>query len=269
MTAVNAMTTPDLPLVEQAGLYARCGAKGIGIVRGHVAAYGAETAARLLDDHGLAATSLGIAGGFAREGGAALASRVDDARRAIDEAAALGAPVLTLVVGPAGDGGRNRARGRVQDALASLSPRADAAGVRLAAEPLHPMYAAEASFACTSAEALELVAPFPRVGIVLDTYHLWWEAGFPRSAVAAPERLALVHVSDWREQTRSLCDRALPGDGVIDWAAVCAALADAGYDGTVEVEVLSDELWRLPPERLVRDALAAWRALAEQGADAA
>jgi sugar phosphate isomerase/epimerase len=257
--AVNEMTTRGSTFEEDVAAYGRNGIARIGVLREKLDAAGAVRAARLLRNVGISPTSLSISGFFADRRARVHEERIDDARRAIADAATIGAPVLVVVTGPAVSPRRRDAWAQTEEALARLAPEANAAGVRLAVEPLHPMYAAEASFICTSADALALVDSLPvhDVGVVLDTYHLWWEGDFPHALLSRPERVALVHLSDWRKPTRSLCDRELPGRGSIDWEGFFASLEASGYAGSLELEILSDELWQRPPEQLLQDSVGA------------
>lgn len=249
----NQATAKRWPLAEMVAGCAAAGVSAVGLWRDQVTPPGVEAAAKLVRDAGLAVSSL-CRGGFFQD-----PDWYDDNRRAIDEAAALGAPVLILVSGglPAGSRDIDGARAHVGEAVGALVPHARAAGVQLAIEALHPMYAADRCVVSTLAQALELAAPYPAdaVGVVIDTYHLWWDdqawAGIARAGREG--RIASFQVADWVTPLPAgvLLGRGLPGEGCVDMRRFGAAVAAAGYRGPVEMEVFQEQLWSRPgPEIL-------------------
>ena len=148
---------------------------------------------------------------------------LDDNRRAVDEAAAIGARCLVLIAGglPKGSKDLAGAHAQVRDGLAALLPYARAAGVPLAIEPLHPMYAADRACVNTLAHANDLCDELgDGLGIAVDVYHVWWDPDLPRQIARAGKRILTYHVCDWLVPTRDLLlDRGMPGDGVIDLRA--------------------------------------------------
>src|SRR5690606_825121 len=185
-----------------------------------------------------------------------------------EEAAALAAagapgsaPVLVLVVGglPPGDRDLRGARDRVRRMLHRLAPEARARGVRLALEPMHPVFCADRAVVSTLAQALDLVADLdPEVaGVAVDTYHVWWDPQvLPAIARAGEEgRIACYQVCDWITPVPegALLGRGLPGTGHIDFASLTRAVEEAGYRGDVEIEVFHREVWDAPFERVVGD----------------
>jgi len=260
--ALNQWTTRYWPLPD---LVAGCraeGVRGVGLWREPVAEYGLARTAKLCADAGLNVTSL-CRGGFFQHDDA-----IADNRRAIDEAAALGAPVLVLVSGGLPDGSRDLdgARDRVKDALAELAPYAGARGVTLAIEALHPMYCSDRCVVATLDQALDLAAPHPpeQVGVCVDTYHLWWDPrAYDGIARAGREgRIALFQVADWVTPLPEgvLTGRGLLGDGCVELRRFREAVDAAGYTGPIEAEIFNDELWATPgPDvlRLLLDRFAA------------
>jgi sugar phosphate isomerase/epimerase len=254
----NHATARHWPLPELVAGCRVAGVPAIGLWREQVAAHGLAATAALVRGSGLAVSSL-CRGGFFRQ-----PRWFDENRRAIDEAAALATPelaepVLVLVSGGLPDGSRDLAgaRARVGEAVGALVPHARAAGVRLAIEPLHPMYAADRCVVSTLDQALALAAPHPAaaVGVVVDSYHLWWDDrvwdGIARAGRAG--RIAGCQVADWVTPLPAggLLGRGLPGEGCVDLRRFVAAVTGAGYRGPVEVEVFCEELWSRPgPEIL-------------------
>lgn len=237
----------------------RHGVEAIGLWRQDVAAQGLAASARLVREAGLRVSSL-CRGGFLTTGSA---EALDDNRRAIDEAAELEAACLVMVVGglpgvtpgepPLGlDRDLAGARARVAEALAVLAPYAEERGVRLALEPLHPMYCADRAVLSTLEQALDLAEPYPaeRVGVVVDTFHVWWDPRVLDQIARAGARIASYQVCDHLHPLPAdiLLGRGLPGDGVIDFAPLTHAVRAAGYTGDIEVEVFNADLWATDPE---------------------
>lgn len=167
-------------------------------------------------------------------------------------AAELEAQSVTLISGPAPNGDRVLGEMRLCSCLNKLLPIAEACNVVLALEPLHPMYA-HMSFLVSLHDALEMLAQFntPWLQVIVDLYHLWWDQSLPEALVSAANQVACVHIADWREP-RSLNDRANIGHGIIPLRELLSKIADAGYTGFYEAEVLSDELWEHEGPELVQ-----------------
>jgi sugar phosphate isomerase/epimerase len=256
----NQATAKHWPLDEAVAGCAAAGVPGIGLWRDQVAAAGGvDRAAGLVRDAGLAVTSL-CRGGFFTEDGWLV-----DNQQAIDEAATLGAPVLVLVCGglPTGSRDLDAARGRVADAVAVLAPYARAAGVTLAIEPLHPMFCSDRSVISTLGQALDIAERHDpaEVGVVVDTYHLWWDDTAYAQIARAADRIAIYQISDWITPLPEgvLLGRGLPGDGCVDLPRLGAAVDATGYTGFVEVEVFNAELWDRPGPEILRATIAAYQ----------
>jgi len=238
---------------------ARHGIRGIAPWRDQVAATGLGDAAKRIRDAGLTVTGLCRGGMFPAEDRAGRRAALDDNRRAVDEACALGARCLVLVVGglPKDRTGTivSRdligAREMVRDGLGELLEHAQAAGMPLAIEPLHPMYAADRACVNTLAHANALCDELcPKgsdgLGVAVDVYHVWWDpelaAGIARAGAA--DRLFAYHICDWLVPTTDLLnDRGMMGDGVVDLPRIRAWMEAAGYRGMHEVEIFSTQTW--------------------------
>lgn len=257
----NQATARGWPVPEMLAGCADAGVPGVGLWREPVAELGLARTAALVRNAGLAVTSL-CRGGFFHD-----RAWWDDNRRAIDEAAALGTPVLVLVSGglPAGSRDLDGARARVGEAVGQLVPHALDAGVQLAIEPLHPMYAADRCVVSTLDQALALVEPHPAdaVGVVVDTYHLWWDDRVWDAITRAgrQRRIACFQVADWVTPLPAgvLTGRALPGEGCIDLRRFVAAVDAAGYTGPIELEVFDEQLWSRPGPDVLRATINAYR----------
>jgi sugar phosphate isomerase/epimerase len=249
---VQHTSLPDLlPLLQRAGL------GGVGLWREPVEQLGAERVGGLVRDSGLAVTSLCRGGFFPATDAGERARRIEDNRRAIEQAARLGAEALVLVSGglPAGTDDLDGAREMVADGIAALVDDARASGVRLAIEPLHPMFCADRCVVVTLGQALDLAELFPAdaVGVVVDSYHIWWDPDVHRQILRAAERIFSFQISDWVTPLPEgvLMGRAMVGDGCIDLQRLHADVIRAGYTGAVEVEIFNDEIWRRPAEDVI------------------
>ncbi|MWV51301.1 TIM barrel protein [Rathayibacter sp. VKM Ac-2803] len=249
--SLNQATIKYAPLSTALDVTAAAGYASIGLWREPVAEVGPAEAVRLVADSGLRVSSLCRGGFFTPVEGPERRAALAENLRAIDETAALGAPALVLVAGglPAGSRDLVGARSRVQDALAELAPAALAAGVQLAIEPLHPMYASDRAVVSTLKQALDLAAPFEAaaVGVVVDTFHTWWDPEvLPQIARAGAEnRIASYQVCDWATPLAAdvLLSRHYVGDGVIDFTVLTEAVAATGYTGDIEVEIFNQDVW--------------------------
>ncbi len=228
---------------------ARHGIPAISPWRDKLAEMGIEAAARHIRDAGLRVSGLCRGGMFASE------NWRDDNRRAIDEAASLGAACLVVLAGGLPSGSRDLpgARAQALERLDTILPYARAAGVALALEPLHPMTCADRCVLSTLAQALDWVDSLgDGVGVAVDAYHVWWDPAVEDSIARAAGRILAYHVCDWRMPTRDLVfDRGMMGDGAIDLLSIRAMVEAAGYAGDIEVEILSTEWWGKPAEEVI------------------
>ncbi|MEU1201038.1 sugar phosphate isomerase/epimerase family protein [Streptomyces sp. NPDC005813] len=249
--SINQMTVKQLPLPELVDACRELGVPGVGLWREPVRAHGLQATAELVRDAGLTVTTLCRGGFLTATDPAERARALDDNRAAVDEAATLGTDTLVLVSGglPAGSKDLHGARERIADALGELGPYAAARGVRLAVEPLHPMYAADRCVVSTLAQALDLAERFPaeQVGVTVDTYHLWWDDTAPAqiARAGASGRIHSFQLADWTTPLPAgvLNGRGQIGDGAIDMREWRSYVEKAGYDGPIEVELFNDALW--------------------------
>ena len=266
--SLNQATIRYASLAEAVNLSSEAGAESIGLWREPVAKAGLVEAVRLVTDAGLRVSSLCRGGFFTMPEGPARRAAIDDNRRALAEAAALGAPTLVLVAGGLPEGSRDiaGARERVRDALGELAPDARAAGVTLAIEPLHPMYASDRAVISTLGQALDIAEQFgaDAVGVVVDTFHVWWDPQlFAQIARAgAGGYIASYQVCDWATPLPAdvLLARHFPGDGVIDFELITRAVLAAGYGGDIEVEIFNRGIWDSPAADVVTRTIASFGA---------
>ncbi|MFD0730580.1 sugar phosphate isomerase/epimerase family protein [Planotetraspora mira] len=270
--ALNQWTTRRWSVAEAVDGCVRHGLEAIGLWRQDVAAQGLGETIALVRNAGLRVSSL-CRGGFLTAPGFE-----EDNRRAIDEAAALEAACLVMVVGglpgvvpgePLGEISRDltAARNHIAEALTLLVPYAAERGVRLALEPLHPMYCADRAVLSTLGQALDLAEPYApeTVGVVVDTFHVWWDPQvFEQIERAGAERrIASYQVCDFLSPLPAdvLLGRGMMGDGVIDFGPLTDAVAAAGYRGDVEVEIFNADVWAADPDEVVTTMKARYASL--------
>jgi sugar phosphate isomerase/epimerase len=257
-------------LVEIIEACARHGIRAIDPWRDQVAAVGLYRAARAVRDAGLELSGYCRGGMFVSDAARRIEAR-DDNRRAIDEAKALGAPCVVLVVGglpqysrPGSGASKDiaAARTQVHDGIAEMLEYAKAASMPLAIEPLHPAYAADRACVNTTKQALDICdALDPQrsgaLGVALDVYHIWWDPEMlPQIARTGQDRLLAFHVCDWMVPTTDILnDRGMMGDGVIEIKAVRAAVEAQGFAGYSEIEIFSNEWWGKPMDEVLQTCI--------------
>ncbi|UUP19830.1 sugar phosphate isomerase/epimerase family protein [Nitratireductor thuwali] len=226
---------------------ARHGLGGIAPWRDKLAELGAKEAARMIADNGLVVTGLCRGGMFTRDGKVSQAA-LDDNKSAVDEAVTIGAACLVMVVGGLEPGSKDlgSAHRFVEEGLAKTLDYARAAGMPVAIEPLHPMYAADRACVSTMRQALDICDRLgPGIGVACDVYHTWWDFELEAQiARAGKDRLMAYHVCDWLVPTTDLLlDRGMMGDGVIDLPRIRSWVEKAGFTGLQEVEIFSAQNW--------------------------
>ncbi len=258
-------------LLQIAEACARQGIRGVSPWRDQVAAVGLERAVRAVRDNDLALSGY-CRGGMFPAGPDQRDEARDDNRRAVDEAVALGAPCLVLVVGglpqfsrPGSPASKDlaNAQAQVEDGIAELLEYARGANLPLAIEPLHPMYAADRACVNTMRHALDICdrldpAGSGALGVAVDVYHVWWD---PELEVqihrAGRNRLLAFHVCDWLVPTTDLLlDRGMMGDGVIDIPQIRGWVEGCGFAGFSEVEIFSNRWWGLPMDEVLGTCIA-------------
>jgi sugar phosphate isomerase/epimerase len=269
---VNGLSINLATIREQYGFAAAvdaCLAQGVTAIapwRDQVEAIGLEEATRIVKLNGVRVTSYCRGGMFPATDQAGLTAAIVDNKRAIDEAAALGADCLVLVVGglPGASKDISAARGMVADGIAAILPHARACKMPLAIEPLHPMFAADRACVNTLEQALDLCEVLGGgVGVAIDVYHTWWDPKLrPQIARAGREKRILAHhICDWLVPTRDLLlDRGMMGDGVVDLKRFRADIESAGYHGPQEVEIFSAlNWWKRPGEEVIATCIERFR----------
>ncbi len=206
----------------------------------------------MVKDSGLIVSSLCRGGMFPAATAAERLVRIDDNKRAIDEAAELGTEVLVLVCGPAPDKDIAGARAMVEDGIAAVKGYAEARGVKLGIEPLHPMFAGDRSVIVSLAQANTMAEKLD-VGVVIDVYHVWWDPEVYPQIERARGRILGFHVNDWIVPLPDMLKgRGMMGDGVIEIRRLREAVDRAGYTGPIEVEIFNQKLYDMPGDELMK-----------------
>ncbi len=228
---------------------ARHGVHATAVWREKLHEIGVEEGARILRDNGMKVSAICPVGLVTAPGESGFQAGLDDNRRAIEEAVAIGAPCLVFISGglPERSTDLESARAQTLAGIAALVPEARAAGIKLGIEPLHPMICAFRAVLCTLEQAndwCDQLDADDTVGVVVDTYHVWWDPNISREIARAGERIRAFHINDWLVDTEDLrLDRGMMGDGVIDIPGMRRMVEQAGYNGPPEVEIFSAKNW--------------------------
>lgn len=261
--ALHTATTKPWSIEIAIEQYARAGVRGISIWRDAIDGKSVASVRRQMADAGLQGISLVRGGFFPAADPAKRRAALDDNRRYIEEAHALGLPLIVLVCGADTAQSLEDSRAQVAEALATLAPEADAAGVRLGIEPLHPMYADTRSAVVTLGQSNDLCEQVGHTAVcsVVDVYHLWWDPNLEAEIKRAGANgwLAAYHVCDWRVPTEHmLLDRGLMGEGCIPLRRIRRWVEEAGFTGPIEVEVFSTRHWSGDQTRFLKRVVHAY-----------
>ena len=245
---IHTITTQPWPIEETIDQFSRVGVKGITVWRQALEGRNPAEVGRQIREAGLAVVSLCRGGFFPAPDKAGRQAAIDDNLRAIDEAAALGAPLIVLVCGASPGQPLEVSRQQIQEGIAAILPRATAGNIKLAIEPLHPMYADTRSAINTLKQANDMAAALasPYVGVAVDVYHLWWDSDLQPEIQRCGQagNLFAFHVCDWKSPTEDMLnDRGLMGEGCIPIPQIRGWVEQAGFDGFIEVEIFSTKYW--------------------------
>lgn len=261
---VHTITTKPWSLETAARKYSAAGVKGISIwldsARAH--ADGLAAAGQMVRDEGLDIVSYVRGGFFPALEASDRQKAIDENKQIIDEAAELGAPLIVLVVGATPGQSLFDSRQQITDGIAAVLPHAEAAGVKLGIEPLHPMYADSRSAVSTMAQSNAICDALnhPYLGIALDVFHVWWDDQLEEQTRIAGEkdRLFAFHICDWKDQPEDMLnDRGLMGEGVIDIPQIRSWVNASGFSGYEEVEIFSNKYWAMDQDQyleLIKEA---------------
>ena len=264
---LHTITTRPWNIEQAAKYYASAGVKGITVWRDTLEGRNIAHTGKMLRDHNLTIVSLCRGGFFACKDRLKRQNALDDNRRAVEEAFELGTNKLVLVCGADPLQSLNESRKQIYDGIAAIVPEANAAGVQLAIEPLHPMYADTRSAINTLKQANDMAEALnsSTVGVAVDVYHLWWDPDLEREIARCGRQghLFAFHISDWKTpQTDMLMDRGLMGEGCIPLRKIRAWVESAGFSGFNEVEIFSNIYWQEDQSGFLDKIIKAYRVYA-------
>jgi sugar phosphate isomerase/epimerase len=261
---IHTITTKPWSIEVAAEKYRQAGVKGITVWRDALDGRDAQQAGERLRSAGLTIVSYCRGGFFPHAEASGQQQAISDNKKTIDEAAALGAPLVVLVCGAEPKQSLDVSRHQIKEGIAAILPHAEAAGVKLAIEPLHPMYADNRSAINTLRQANELAEYFhsPWVGVAVDVYHLWWDPDLESEIYRCGQNgnLFAFHICDWKTPTTDLLlDRGLMGEGCIPIRQIRSWVERAGFSGFIEVEIFSNHHWAADQDAFLGQILAAYR----------
>jgi sugar phosphate isomerase/epimerase len=255
---VHTQTTKPWTIEECISHFSAAGIKGISIWRHLLEGKDLKSIKAMLDAHQMEVVSLVRGGFFPAVDAEQRDLALEDNRLAIDQAAALGAPLVVLVCGADPRQSLEISLQQIQKGITALIPHAQNNGVKLAIEPLHPMYAGDKSALVSLGQANDMCEAIasPWVGIAIDVYHLWWDNELKNEIIRCGKNKNILafHVCDWRVPTIDfLTDRGLMGEGCIPVRQIRMWVEEAGFDGYNEVEVFSERLWAQDQKLYLQD----------------
>ena len=247
---IHTITTKPWNIEEAAKKFSARGMRGITVWRDTLAGRNIKKTGEMLREHNLSVVSLCRGGFFPWKESSKRKAAIDDNRKAIEEAFELGTKMIVLVCGADPSQSLEDSRKQIYDGIATVIPDAKAAGVKLAIEPLHPMYADTRSAINTMSQANDLAESLnsPWVGVAVDVYHVWWDPQLEREIVRCGKNRSLLafHVCDWKSPTVDLLnDRGLMGEGCIPVRKIRSWVEATGFNGYNEVEIFSNEYWKM------------------------
>mgnify|MGYP001158560642 FL=1 len=255
---IHTQTTKPWSIEECIINFASAGVKGISIWRHLLEGKDLNKIKSLLDSNQMDVVSLVRGGFFPSVDSEKRALAIKDNKLAIEQASAIGAPLVVLVCGADSKQSLEVSRQQIKDSITELIPLAEKRKVKLAIEPLHPMYGAEKSAILTLRQANELceIIDSPWIGIAIDVYHLWWDDQLENEIIRCGKNknIFAFHICDWLANTVDfLTDRGLMGEGCINIKQIRKWVEAAGFNGYNEVEVFSDRLWAKDQKKYIKD----------------
>jgi sugar phosphate isomerase/epimerase len=260
---IHTITTKPWPLEKAVEKYAAAGIKGISVWRDAIVNRNIVQAGELIRQHNLEVVSLVRGGFFAHTSSQQRGEAITENLKIIDEAAELGAPLLVLVCGADPGQSLETSRTQIRKGIETILPHAEKCKVKLAIEPLHPMYAADRSAVNTLAQANDMAEKIhsPWLGIAVDVYHLWWDSALQQEIARCGKNghLFAYHICDWNVPTTDLLlDRGLMGEGCIPLKQIREWITQAGFSGFNEVEIFSNKFWAEDQDKFLRKIIHAY-----------
>jgi len=264
---IHTITTKPWSIEEAANSYAENGVKGITVWRDALEGRKIKQTGDMLRNNGLSVVSLCRGGFFPSKEFSKRQAAIDDNRKAIEEAFELGTKMIVLVCGADPAQSLEESRKQIHDGIAAILPEAEAAGIKLAIEPLHPMYADTRSAINTLAQANDMTEALNSnwVGVAVDVYHLWWDPNLEKEIIRCGSNRALLafHICDWKSPTIDMLnDRGLMGEGCIPIRKIRSWVEAAGFKGFNEVEIFSTKYWKQDQSEFLSNIITSYKTFA-------
>ena len=264
---LHTITTKPWNIEEAARNYTAKGISGITVWRDALEGRNIRQTGEMLRSAGLTAVSLCRGGFFPSADKARRAAALEDNRLAVEEASELGTDKIVLVCGADPSQSLEDSRKQIFDGISEILPYAGEAGIRLAIEPLHPMYADTRSAINTIEQANDMAERLDSewIGVAVDVYHLWWDPGLQNGIARCGRNnnLLAFHICDWKSPTADMLnDRGLMGEGCIPLKEIRSWVENAGFKGFIEVEIFSDTYWKTDQSQFLEKIIAAYKAYA-------
>lgn len=260
---LHTITTKPWTLREAVDRYAEAGIKGMSVWQNALDTISPYEAGTRIRDNGMEVVSYVRGGFFPSVDLKKRNQALDENKRLIEQAATLGAPLLVLVCGADPGQPLSTSRQQIREGIEAVLPYAEELNVKLAIEPLHPMYAADRSAINTLGQANDLTESIASdyVGVALDVYHVWWDPELQNEIkrCGANGKLLAYHVCDWKVITNDMLnDRGLMGEGCINLKEIRSWVEDAGFQGFCEVEIFSTIHWAKNQQEFLNEIISSF-----------
>ena len=260
---IHTITTRPLDIECAAEKYASLGVRGITVWRDAIGTHGPRLAGKIIRRSGLEAVSLCRGGFFPSVDTGKRKLAIADNLKALEEASELEAPMLVLVCGADPLQSPQTSREQIRAGIEAILPSAGKLGVKLAIEPLHPVYADTRSAINTMKQANDMTGYFdsPWLGVAVDVYHVWWDEDLQGEIARCGDNnnLFAFHICDWKVPTVDiLFDRGIMGEGCIDLRQIRGWMEQAGFEGFNEVEIFSEIYWKTDQEEYLNKIIRAY-----------
>jgi sugar phosphate isomerase/epimerase len=261
---LHTITTRPWPIETAAGKYSKAGIRGISVWREAIEGKDPVQVGKMLRDEGLEVVSLARGGFFANTDITSRQEAIEKNKRALEEAAAISAPLLVLVCGAHPRQPLEDSREQTVEGIHELIPMASDLDVKLGIEPLHPMYADTRSAINTLKQATDMAIHLnsKMVGVVVDVYHLWWDPDLEKEIgrCGGADKIFAFHISDWKVPTSDLMyDREIMGRGCIPVPRIRQWVEEAGFTGFHEVEIFSHHYWEEDQDKFLAEVVRAYK----------
>lgn len=260
---IHTATTKPLPIEEAVKIYSEHGVRAMTVWRDALQGKNVNEVKKLIEQYNIKVVSLCRGGFFPSVSVVKRKQAIDDNIQAIDEAASIGAPMIVLVCGAEPRQSLETSRSQIKAGLEAILPVAEQKKIKLAIEPLHPMYADDRSAINTLKQANDMAEYFdsPWIGVAIDVYHVWWDPDLEDEIkrCGAHGNLFAFHICDWKVPTgHILFDRGLMGEGCIDIPQIRGWVEQTGFDGFHEVEIFSEKYWQSDQVEFIKNIIEAY-----------